>query len=105
MRQRPKIEIIGVEIFYRFAACPFDFRLEQRWCDCSDDACGSSVLQIEDIFQTTVEPVRPKMSAGCRVDQLAGDTQSASRFADAAFQHVAYSQLLGHLAHVHRAAL
>ena len=49
------------------------------------------VLQLEDVFHETVEPVGPEMRAGHRVDQLRADAHTASTFADRTFEYIAHT--------------
>src|SRR5207245_10209930 len=54
------------------------------------DADRDLVLQVEHIFERTVEAVRPKMRSVRRVDQLGGDAHVTPRFAHRAFEDVAH---------------
>ena len=58
------------------------------------------VLQIEHIFERTLETVRPEMCSGFGIDKLTRDTQAISGLAHAAFEYVAHPKLAADLLHV-----
>ena len=63
VRQRPEIEIVGVEPVGPLAARPLDLGAPQRRLDRADDALGQPVLQVEDVFDRALELVGPDMGA------------------------------------------
>src|SRR5439155_7958543 len=68
-------------------------------------ALSHLVLQIEDVAETTIEPVGPKMCPGGGIDELSRDAHSVYRFANAAFQHIAHPKLTPDLLHIDGAPL
>src|SRR5260370_1228202 len=78
---------------------------QPRWRDRHDNALSHLVLQIEDVVESTIKPVCPKMCPGGGIDQLSRDAHSAWRFANTPFQYVAHSQLTPDLLDVNRAPL
>jgi hypothetical protein len=60
-----------------------DFGGLQCRLDDVGDARRHLVLKLEDIFDQTVEPIRPEMRIGERIDQLRGDTHPVATFARA----------------------
>src|SRR5690348_18177184 len=98
------IGLIGVEIvgwlgLRPLALCLFEFRENG-----SDDAGRHLVLQIEDVGQRAVEPVRPDVDARRGDYELPCDAHPAARLASAALQHVAHAELAAYLLHIDRAA-
>ena len=49
-----------------------------HWLNDRDDALGDAVLHVEDVFEGTIEVLRPKVGRGRRVDQLGCDPQPVS---------------------------
>ena len=58
---------------------------------CPYYALGHLVLQIEDVAETTIKPVCPKMGPCGGIDELSRDAHSACRLAP--FQHIAHPKL------------
>src|SRR5438445_4825542 len=67
-----------------------------------ENPAGNLVLNGEDIFDLTIEPLRPKMIPVSRVDQLDDDAQSVSGFADAAPEKPLYAATFPNLARFRR---
>src|SRR6266480_7462137 len=82
-----QIEGIGVETLGRLALGTLDFGFFHRWRDRPDNALSHLVLQIEDVAETTIKPVCPKMCPSGGIDELSRDANSVRRFANAAFKH------------------
>jgi len=57
-----------IEAFCQLAGCALDFRLPQPRLDCTDNAAGDLVLQLENVVECSVEAVSPDMRAGRSVD-------------------------------------
>src|SRR5262249_19337927 len=73
----------------------------QRPGDLSDDG----ILNPEDIRDAAVVAIRPDLPAGDGIDQLSVDPHGVSGATHAALNHIAHSQVLGHLAHFNPPAL
>ena len=67
----------------------YAFRLDHAdgRVDSDHDAAGDLILYIEDIHEVGVISVCPDVVAADGLDQLGGDPDPASGFADAALQH------------------
>src|SRR5213079_1468078 len=76
-----QIERIGVETFGRLALGTLDLGFFHRWRDRPDNALSHLVLQIEDVAETTIKPVCPKMCPGGGIDELSRDAHPVCRFA------------------------
>ena len=63
------------------------------------------VLQVEDVLEQSVETVRPQMAACGGIDQLAGNTHTATRLPDTALENLAHTQLTPDLLDVDGTAL
>src|SRR4051812_16707881 len=72
------------------------------WRDRGNHLCGDLILEVEDVFQCTVKPVGPEMSARRTVYELTGDTDPSSSLPNAAFKHVSHSKFSAHLLNVYR---
>ena len=68
--ERAKIIVVSLKAFGRFALGALDFGAFKLRRDCADHAARHPILQIENIFELAVEPVRPKMRSCCGIDQL-----------------------------------
>src|SRR2546425_8679590 len=82
-----------------------DLGFFHRWGDRPDNALSHLVLQIEDVAETTIKPVCPKMCPGGGIHELSGDAHPVCRLANAAFQHVAHPKLAPDLLHIYGAPL
>src|SRR5262245_30827797 len=78
-------------------------RLNLRF-DSGNDGSSNLLLYREDVFKHAIVAFRPDVIAGERVDQLASDTNSVRRPADAPLKHVADAKFLAHLLDVGRFA-
>ena len=105
MGQRPKIEIVSIEHVRALAPGPLDFGPPKRRFEGADDTLGQTILQIENIFEGTLEFFRPDVISRRAFDELAVDAHSVRRPAHAAFEHITDTQLLRDLADVHGVAL
>src|SRR5262249_45383819 len=83
----------------------FDLRLIQLRGDGTHDSGGHPVLQIEDVFEVTIETIGPQMSAICGIDKLTRYAQFAAGLAHASFKHIPYPQLPSDLLYIRGAAL
>src|ERR1700730_9990021 len=97
--------VVRIKAFHRLALCSIDFRLLQPWYDGIDDVRGKLVLQVEDVAKRPVEPIRPQMHPIGSIDQLPGDTYPVTCFPDAAFEHIANTELTPDLLYIHSPAL
>jgi hypothetical protein len=80
-RERQQVKIVGIEAPTRLPAGPLDLGKAQPRLYCADNAARHSILQFEDVIERAIEAVGPDVCAGRRVDQLAGDTHTITRFA------------------------
>ena len=69
------------------------------------DPCGDFVLQREQIPDIAVEPFRPELGAGRRIDQLGIDPHFLARTLHAAFDDIAHVELMADPARVDFLAL
>src|SRR6478672_4876506 len=88
--QTAQIEGIGVVALGWLALGTLDLGVFHRWRDRPDNTLGHLVLQIEDVAETTIKPVYPKMRPSGGIDELSRDAHPACRFANAPFQHVTH---------------
>src|SRR5262245_35520581 len=95
---------IRVETLGRLAFGALDLGLLQLRRNRSHHARRDPVLQIESIFQSALEAVRPDMRSRCRIYELTDDAYSICSFAHTAFEHVADPKLPTGLFHIHRPA-
>src|SRR5262249_10668533 len=70
----------------RLSPGALDLRPLEPWLDGTNDACGHAILQVKDVFEGAVEPIRPDVAAGRRIDELPGDAHARSGLAHAAFE-------------------
>jgi hypothetical protein len=80
-------------------------RLAQFRRDRGDNGFRDLVLDRENVFQHPVVALGPNLIAGAGIDQLRGDSDALSPFADGPVEHVAHAELLTHLFQVDRLAL
>src|ERR1700732_581817 len=78
--------------------------LQRRLDDPGDTRCDL-VLQVENVFERTVEPIGPEMCAIEGFDQLRGDPHTIAGFAHRALENVTDPQLPTNLLYVDRLAL
>src|SRR5260221_12568605 len=69
-RNAAQVEVITVPALWRLALCTLGIGLDQSRSYRAYNACRNLVLQIKNVLQVTLEPVRPQMSTGCGVDHL-----------------------------------
>src|SRR4029077_5798005 len=81
-----------------------DLCVRDRRFDGAHDALRQFFLNGKDILEHAVVSLRPYVTAAQRVDELAGDSNSIARLADAAFENVADAQFTAHLPDVGRLA-
>jgi len=81
------------------------FEFEDLRLDRAGDRVSDLVLQFEQIGEVTIISLGHDVMAGVCLDQLGGDANSTARFAHAAFEDVAYAQLLPDLFDVDGLAL
>src|SRR5262249_2994666 len=55
------------------------------------------LLNGEDVFQVTIEIIRPELKTGRTINQLSGDPHAIGSFAHAAFEQVANAELAPNL--------
>jgi hypothetical protein len=60
---RPHIGVVGIETRGRLAQAAVDLGLAQVGLDGAGDLHRDPIVQIEDVFESAVEPVRPELSA------------------------------------------
>ena len=94
MQQRgaPQVAIVAVELLGRLLSRPFELGLLESRGDQSHYTGGDLILQAEHVLEPAFEPVRPDMSAGRSLDQLAGNANPVAYPADTALEHVAYPE-------------
>ena len=66
-----------------------------------EDIAGNFILNGEDVFDLAIEPLRPQLITVLRIDQLDGDSQSVSGFADAAVKERLNAETFTDLTSVH----
>src|SRR6516165_3184281 len=66
------------------------------------DAARDLVLQDKKIADVAIEPLGPDMRISFSVDQLGGDAELVARPLDAAFKHIAHTQIAADLPGVDR---
>ena len=92
-RQASLYETPRVETSYLLAFQAFELRLVDLRRDGADDSGGVLVLYVEDIIQRPVEPLRPQVTSGLRIDQLCRYADSISRLPGAAVQHIPHGEV------------
>src|ERR1700692_951322 len=83
-----QIERISVETLGWFGLGTLDLGFFHRWSDRPDNALSHLVLQIEDVAETTIKPVCPKMCPSGGIAEVSRDSHPVGRFANAPFSHV-----------------
>src|SRR5205807_5270572 len=104
-RKGAQREIVGVLIRLWLAPRPFDLGFAQDRPDRANDALCDPVLQIERVFQGTVEAVGPQMLAARRLDELAGDADPVAGLAEASLDYIPHPELARDLLRVRTFAL
>src|SRR5262250_56425 len=67
--------------------------------------CGHLVLQVKYVLQGTIEAVRPNVAAGCRIDELPGESHAISCLAHAPLARVTHPEFARGLFYVDGPAL
>src|SRR5436190_13701794 len=101
-RSAAEVIVVGIEALGWFARGAHDLGLLQLWCDGADDTCRHFILKFENVFQPTLEALRPQMRASGGVDELAGDPQTIGGLPDASLQHVAHTEFATDPLHIDR---
>ena len=57
-------------------------------------------MELEDVVESALETLRPKVSACRRIDQLARDANTVVSAADAALKQVSHAKFTPHLARI-----
>ena len=106
MRQRPEVEIVGVEPVGPLAPRSLDLRPTAR-----EGSMAPTMLSVSRSCRSKMSSTAPSnlsaqtCVACCPLDQLPGDAQPVCGPPHAALQHIADAEFLGDLADVHRLAL
>jgi hypothetical protein len=87
-------QIVGLEVLSVAAGDARALARAQMDLQCGDDGTRDLVLEGEDVLEVTIEALRPKVKAGGRVDQLRINPDPSRDTPDAAFEHIAYLQVL-----------
>jgi len=106
--EMPQTSLIGgpgVEASRRLAQSPVLLGIGNRWGDSDRHSLGDLVLQREDVGKIAVVALGPDVLAALGLDQLRGDADAIAGFAQAAFEHIAHTELASDLLHIDRAAL
>ncbi|HVE48426.1 MAG TPA: hypothetical protein VNG69_02270 [Casimicrobiaceae bacterium] len=82
-----------MQIDGRFRARTLDLGHSHARLDRSHYAFGDSILQVKNILEVALEPVRPDVYPGFGLDQLACDAHPIARSAKAALEHIANTEL------------
>ena len=104
-RQRQHLLAASQQEFVRFDADrpladkPVPLAARQRQFQRIHDLPRQFVLDVEYVGELAIEPVRPDMSAGHRIDQLRRDPNAVARLPNAALQNVADAERLRHVGH------
>src|SRR5262245_546671 len=93
--------VVSIQALGWLAPGSLDLGLLQLRRDSADDTDSHLVLQIENVFEWSLESVCPQMRPGRGINELSADPDSAPGFADAAFKDIANPQLTTDLLHVH----
>src|SRR5262249_59703067 len=92
---------IGIETFRRLSLGALDLCLLQPRSNSADDTGGNLILQLEDLRQSTVEVIGPKMGASSGIDKLARNAKTVTGLAHAAFENIAHPEFPADLFYVH----
>src|SRR5437868_653066 len=72
------------------------------WRDCPDDVTRDLILDRENIFERSIETLRPEVVTAVGFDQLGGYANTVAGFPDAAFEHVAHTKFSSYLTYIGR---
>ena len=93
MRKGAQVEVISIKIIRAFSPRSLYFGSLQAWFDHANYAFGDLILEVENVFDRTIEPVGPEMHSGLSFDQLCSDPQALARAkTDTALQDITHSQ-------------
>ena len=95
--QATQIEVVSAEIMRWFFPRERDLCVFQLWRDGAYDARGDLILKVENVFETAVEAIRPKVSIRRNLDQLPRNANFISGLPYAPLQYVANTQLAADL--------
>ncbi len=93
-------KIVGCHAARMLAHAAAEFALAHMRRDRANDPHGDAVLQVEQIRQVAVEPVRPNQVTRLGFAKLYRDAKPVSRSAETAMQHVADVQLVADAAKI-----
>src|SRR4029077_5656112 len=97
--------VVSVKALGRLPSRTLDLGALEPRLNGSHHPCGHLILQVKYVLQGTIEPVRPNVSAGCRVDELPGESHAISCLAHARLEHVTHPEFARDLFHVDGTAL
>ena len=98
-------QVISFRIDLVATLAPLLFTGRQFHLERGDDGAGHFVLNLEDVFNSTVVAFGPEMTACRSVDHLGVDPDPIGGTANAAFKHVANAEIAADLADIRRPAL
>src|SRR5215813_9792224 len=84
---------------------PLDFGELQLGLDCPYDAFRHAILQSEDVAHLAIEAIGPKVRTGRGVNELSRESKTIARAPNAAFQHIADTELAPNLTDIDGPAL
>ena len=94
---RPHEGVVGIETGGRLAQAAMDLGLAQVGLDGAGDLHRHPVVQLEDVFERAVEPVRPEMRPVAASINCAGDADAVAGLAHDAFEHIAHAKFAADL--------
>src|SRR5262249_3568882 len=106
--QMPEAALIGspdIEALRWFAHSALPLGVGNGRGDSDRHRLGNLVLHFEDIGKIAVVALGPNMVTRWCLDQLRSDTDPVASLANAAFKHIADTEIAPDLFHVHGAAL
>lgn len=101
----PQKYVIGVKTVWPLTAGAGKFGGLYQGSDDGHDRISDPVLKLENILGRSVMMIGPQMHASSCFDQLRCNPEPVARFANAAFLHIAHSQLAADMLDVNPAAL
>src|SRR5918997_6000522 len=100
VRQRPQVQVVGVQVLGGLAPRPLDLRAAEARLDRPGDRLRRAVLQAEDVGDVALDTICPDVPRRLGLYQLAGDPDPRAGLADAALQRVAHAERAADLAQV-----
>src|SRR6516162_8399186 len=97
--------VVSVEALGRLPSRTLDLRTLEPWLNGPHHPCGYLILQLKYVLKGTIEAVRPNVSAGCRIDELPGESHAISCLAHPPLEHVTHPEFARDLFHVDGPAL